>query len=184
MRKLDLQVTVVIVTVGFIIAITVATGWWFFGRNVDLVTGGSFEPAIKTEIRGNTVSLALGDVLWIKAPGGDRGAIRFNRMTNDWGADYTSWYLPPESHDSLQTVSPSRGHVFERYWRKRTKVHSFEVHDIGGDCTVECGPLTIEWSASTWLYIPAGYQFAISTSPSAGVEVDTSLLDWHRSTGQ
>ncbi len=184
MRKSNLTIPIAVVVVGFAIVIPITVAWWFFGQNVELITGGSHATITESEIRQNAVSLAVGDILWIETPRGGRGAIRFDRMTNDWGADYTSWYLPPGSPDSLSSVTASRGHVLERYWRTRTKANSSEVDDIGGDYTVECGPLSIEWSASTWLYIPAGYQFAISKSPSAGIDVDRPSLDWYTSAGQ
>jgi len=65
-------------------------------------------------------------------------------MTDDWGADYTAWFVPAGSTNSS---SRSRGHVFEKYWRTRTGKNSHKATDIGGDYRIECGHLTIGWSA-------------------------------------
>ena len=166
---------VIIVVIG--IVIVMAVGWWFWGENVQLVTGGSFSPTTVTTINPNSVSLALGDILLFKTPAGELGAIRFDAMTDDWGADYTAWFAragstgpPVESH----------GHVYEKYWQTRGR-DGHHVKDIGGDRQVECGPLRVEWSASTWLYIPDGYAFAVTSKTVP--DFDSPDVKWHISRG-
>ena len=67
---------------------------WFWGENLSLVTGGTLSAPPTSSIGSRAVSLALGDVLLLKTPAGDHGAVRLDRMTNDWGLDYTTWFLP------------------------------------------------------------------------------------------
>ena len=168
------MIGLIIIVVAAIIAIS--AGWWFWGENVELIEGGSFSATTVTQINPNTVSLALGDILLFKTPTGDRGAIRFDRMTNDWGADYTTWFTPA---GSTNPPSKSQGHVFEKYWRTRTGKSSHNVKDIGGDYRIECGHRTIGWSASTWLYIPDGYMFAVTANSVPDFAIPD--LKWHTS---
>ena len=166
-----------IAVVVVVLAVALGVAGWFWGENVDLISGGTFAATATTTVNSDTVSLALGDVLLFKTPSGDQGGIRFDRMTDDWGADYTSWFIPAGS-----TAPPQQfqGHVFEKYWKTKGKT-STRVKDIGGNYRIQCGPLTIDWSGSTWLYIPDGYLFAVSTNRTAGPEVDHETLDWHTS---
>jgi hypothetical protein len=167
------------VVIVVLVAVAVAVGWWFWGENVELITGGTFGAAATTKIRSDSVSLALGDLLLLKTPSGERAAIRFDRMTDDWGVDCTSWFVPAGSTD-LST--PSQGHVFEKYWRTRTGKSSHRLKGVGGQYQVQCGPLSIGWSASTWLYIPDGYVFAVQTGGSEATPgFDIESLTWHTS---
>jgi len=167
---------------GFIVIVVLvlaAVGWWFWGKNVELITGGTFSATSTTKIKSDVVSLALGDLLLLKTPSGERAAIRFDRMTDDWGVDYTSWFIPV---GSTNVPESSQGHVFEKYWRTRTDKSSYEVRDIGGKYQVQCGPLSIGWSGSTWLYIPDGYVFAVQTGGTeATPSFDIESLTWHTS---
>jgi len=162
-----------------VVLVAAAIGWWFWGKNVELITGGTFSATSTTKIKSDTVSLALGDLLLLKTPSGERAAIRFDRMTDDWGVDYTSWFIPARSTNVSEL---SQGHVFEKYWRTRTGKSSYEVKDIGGKYEVQCGRLSIGWSGPTWLYIPDGYVFAVQTGGAeAPPSFDIESLTWHTS---
>ena len=170
---------------GFVVIVVLvlaAIGWWFWGKNVELITGGTFRVTSTTKIQSDMVSLALGDLLLLKTLSGERAAIRFDRMTDDWGADYTSWFIPA---GLTNVAESSQGHVFEKYWSTRIGKSSYEVKDIGGKYQVQCGPLSIGWSASTSLYIPDGYVFAVQTGGAEATPVfDIESLTWHTSHGK
>ncbi len=148
--------------------------WVRWGQNTNLISGRTFPAPSTSTIDSNIVGLAIGDSLLIRLPSG-RGAVRFDRMTSNQGADYTSWFV---SAGDSQPARLFHGHVFERYWRTTDKTGTY-VEDIGGSYQVQCGPLRIPWSASTWLYLPQGWEFAISTN--LDVDFDEAGLEWHTS---
>ncbi len=155
--------TMKILTIILVIVVIVATGfWWLWGGNFKDSVNVSLHATKTTEVRGSSVSLAVDDILLFKTPEKHTGAIRFERMTPDSGADYSSWFIPASSNDrSFRNIHPQKGHVFEKYWRTRTGINSYHVIDIGGNYTIECGPVKLNWSASTWVYFPPGYEIAI-----------------------
>lgn len=172
----------VAVWLGCLIAIVLAAMLavaWVFRDNMHLLIGEVFEAPGVTAINAGSVSLALGDVLLFKTSKGHRGAIRFDRMTRDGGADYTGWFIPAESTVSFARAKPTAAHVFEKYWRTRES-SGYLVKDIGGDYHVRCGPLAIPWSASTHLYMPSGYKFAVHSKNSpTGPSFDSGDLKWY-----
>ncbi len=160
-------VTMKILTIIFILVVIVATGfWWLWGGNFKDSVNVCLHATKTTEVGDSSVSLAIDDILLFKTPEKHIGAIRFERMTPDSGADYSSWFIPASSNDrSFRNINPKKGHVFEKYWRTRTGINSYHVIDIGGYYTIECGPVKLNWSASTWVYFPPGYEIAILNNP-------------------
>jgi hypothetical protein len=150
---------------------------WFWGRNVSLILGGKYVAPTSTETKTNHVSLALGDLFLFRTQGDGRGVIRFDKMTDDWGADYTVWYAPA---NSASLSAPSTGRVFDRDWRTRKRDGAFSLRSIGGDDQIECGPLIFMWWEPTSFTIPHGYAFAVTSNglpnfASPGLVWHTSL---------
>jgi hypothetical protein len=174
-----MKITIPVAMGCLVVAILIA-GWWLWGSNVKLVTGGTFYATQKSEIVGNAVSIAVGDILIFKAANSEMGAICFEQMTSDWGADYTTWYLPKGGDiRTLFSAAPYKGHVFERYWRRRTKADSYHLDDIGGEYEIKWGPFTFEWSASTWVYLPKGFSVLVTSNKTINqIDGQDKLIEW------
>ena len=161
-----------------VVFVAARTAWWFWGRNIELIRGVDVRaPAVSITGVDNLLCVP-GQVALFTSPEGDRGAIRFDRLTPDSGADYTVWFA---AKDSTHPPVESRGHVFEKYWQTRTGKHEYTVKDMGGDSHIECGPMIITWSSPTWLYMRKGHQFAISTNHFP--DFDAPGLKWQVSAG-
>jgi hypothetical protein len=156
--------------------------WWLWGGNFQGTSYVGLHETEKTVIKGSNVSLAISDILIFKTPHNEIGAIQFKKMTPDSGADYTSWFIPSSSvSKSFQNIKAKEGHVFEKYWRTRTGLNSYHVTDIGGNYTIECGPIKLNWSASTWVYFPPEYEIAvISNRDIDDINISDLTLEWHK----
>lgn len=168
-------------TIIVLVVIGAAGSWWLWGGNFKDPVNISLHATETTEIKGSSVRLAIDDILLFKTPDKHIGAIRFETMTPDSGADYSSWFIPASLKDkSFRNIKPKKGHVFEKYWRTRTGINSYHVTDIGGHYTIECGPVKLNWSASTWVYFPPGYEIAILNNTKIGdIVLSDSKIKWN-----
>ena len=156
--------------------------WWLWGENFKDSSQITYSETKKTEIKGSHVSLAINEILLFKTPEDDYGAVRFERVTNEPGADYLSWFLKSTSNIStFKMIKTQKGHVFEKYWRTRTGLDSHTVTDIGGKYKIQCGPIELGWSASTWVYFPPGYEISITGKNAINaIDVKDTALTWHK----
>ncbi len=155
--------------------------WWFWGENIKLITGGTFPETREREIKANTVSLEVNDILIFKTPDGEFGAIRFDRMTEDWGADYTTWFLAAGDNSTTFVAAPTyKGHVFEREWLTRTGNYSYRATDIGGQSEIQCGPLRFDWSPPTLLHFPVGFCVAVISNKAIDqIDIRNDSIEWY-----
>jgi len=85
------------------------------------------------------------------------------------------------SFTGIRKLDPHQGRVFEKYWRTRTEFNSYRVTDIGGNYSIECGPIRLGWSASTWVYFPPGYKIAVIVGRDIDdIEIYDLDLIWHK----
>jgi hypothetical protein len=158
-------------------------GWWLWSENIKLITGGPFPETRESKIKANTVLLAVKDILIFKTPGGEFGAIRFDRMTEDWGADYTTWFLAAGDKSTTLTfvAAPTyKGHLFEREWVTRTGNYSYHATDIGGQSKIQCGPLGFDWSPPTLVHFPEGFCVTVISNKAIDhIDLRNDPLEWH-----
>jgi hypothetical protein len=171
LKRRILQCFLLLVIIGFI--------WWFWGVNIKLLTGGSF-PAPKTIKYGhNAIKLTLGTLLIFRTPDNQYGAIRFDRMTDDWGADYTCWFKHKRKGLSSIYWNECKQHVFEKYWRTRINTNSHKVKDLGGAYQIPCGNITLNWSAPTWIYFPKRYSVTVIQAKNINnVDIFDKTIIW------
>lgn len=170
----------IILSLPFILVLVV--GWWFWGANIQLLTSGSFSAPKKSIYGLSAVSVALGDILIFKTPESQYGAIRFDRMTDDWGANYSSWFKHSGMGKTLNVWKEFKGHVFQKYWRTRIDASSHKVKDIGGEYWIRCGDISLSWSAPTWVYFPKGYSVAVVQAKNiSNVDIFDETISWKMS---
>jgi len=147
---------------GILAAVLIAVAarlWLAWGPNARLATGGYLWATEKTGFLKGGVSLAVGEILVFKAANGDAGAIKIERMTDDFGLDYVAWFRPASSPaDPLSKMMQVRGHVRERYWVTRTAMETVDVKDLGTDQEIRCGKHRFVWQKPTTIYFPDGYE--------------------------
>lgn len=155
---------------------------YFWGVNLELLIGGHSIAPEMTTYENSAVCMALGDSLIFRDKHYNVGAIRFDKMTDDWGADYTSWFFSSEEKEKrFNPQDEHNGHVFERYWRTREGLNSYNVKDIGGMYKIKCGNLELSWSSPTWVYIPEGYLTAVIQGTSIyEVDVYDESIQWKK----
>lgn len=167
-----------IATCLIIAAFALSVAWWLWGRNVQFITGNyeKLSRTTSTTYKSSAVSLAVGELLIFKTPKSQYGAIQFVKMTPDTGADYKSWTREP-SDSSTYKWSEYRGHVFEKYWSTQTRPKHYRVNDIGGHYYIKCGDLRLQWSASTWIYFPSGFEVSVVRDKSI-TQINAPDLLW------
>jgi len=71
----------------------------------------------------------------------------------DGGVRYR-WFFSPKIAGSFGASDATRGEsvVFERYRQKRTP-EGFSVTDAGGQTSIRCGPIELEWSMGDYIYL-------------------------------
>jgi len=164
-----------------IAVIVLSIALWLWGGNFP-IGSETLHATSEMEISGSAVSVAIGDSLLFRTPQNDVGAIQFEKMTDGLGADYFSWFVP--STDSDKRFLPeeaTKGHVFEKYWKTRIGLNRYHVIDLGGDYNIECGPIKLGWSASTWVYFPDGFEIAVmGKGKLSDVDINTSKISWQK----
>ena len=168
-----------------IVVLVLGSALWLWGSNLP-IGSKTLHPTAETKISGSAVSLAIGDSLLFKTPQNEVGAIQFEKMTDDLGADYLAWFVSPTAPDKhFLPENATKGHVFEKYWKTRAGLNSYHVIDLGGDYNIECGPIKLGWSASTWVYFPKGFEVAILGKDRLyEVDLNTSNINWHKLTDE
>ena len=103
-------------------------------------------------------------------------------QTGDGGAKYECYWQSASSTDYASvSVQASGGEVYENYERTPRPQGGFALKDAGGQLFVNCGPFTIPWSISDWIYFPSRKDVAIAFTPWSDLsEVNFSdpSLEW------
>ena len=85
-----------------ILLICAAGSWWLWGENIKDPGNISFHATDKTEVNSSSVSLAIDDILLVKSPDKHLCAIRFDKMTYEPGAEYSTWFIPASSAEKTR----------------------------------------------------------------------------------
>ena len=160
---------------------------WLFGNNYRLITGGSYQGIDKTELCYDSVHLAVGDILVFKAENNQNGAIRIDRMTDNWGAEYTAWVWSKKSNKiNPQILSCSTGRVFELDWRIRTGNSSYVSYGgFGGERYFVCGTNEYLWMPPSIIFFMNNEEIAVFTDSETieNIIVNESATQWHKMEG-
>lgn len=149
--------------IAVVLALLAFAAWWLSRDDNNPKTGSFSTIGYSCFTPGKAVSLGLGDILIFKTPENHYGAIRFNKMTNDWGVDYSSWFMPSgEANQAFQSSAEYKGHVAEP-----------------DKCNIQCGSLTLRWSGARYIYFPKQYSVTFVEKKSINdVDVLDKSLEW------
>jgi hypothetical protein len=150
--------------------------WWFWGLNVHLLQKDSYwcRPSSGAVLSHGCVSPGLGNIVLIRpATNGVASAIRYDRMTDSRGVEYTSWVCDQRQQVALSDIHKNEGHAFHRYWMTRITWTRGKMIQTGNPW-FSCGDLEVSLNLqSAGLCIPSNMYVAVVTNDA------TSPLDFH-----
>ena len=121
-------------------------------------------PNRETRNRVYSVLLPLNRFLLLQS-GKLRMALKFTKITDkgEGGAEYVCFWQPaPEGPFDSGSLKSSKGEVFEKYRYENQKDGTRLRFNDGGQVEIPCGPLGLEWSKETTVYLPSEDPFEIT----------------------